>query len=114
MVAVPLPLNVTLPLLTVATSSLLDVQLTFLLLALSGLTSAVRGLLSPTLPERLPGETLTPVTAIFSGSDGLVGSSVGSVFDSVPGVVLVSPLSPVVSLGWTVSNITQGFWDFTP
>ena len=64
MVAVPLPWAVTIPLvLTVATVASLVLQLTLLLVALLGVTVAVRVPVPPGARDKLVGVTLTPVTA---------------------------------------------------
>ncbi len=63
MVAVPASFAVTTPLATVAAASLLDDQLTFLLLALSGDTVAVIVPVSPTISAIVSGLTLIALTA---------------------------------------------------
>ncbi len=71
MVAVPAAFAVTTPLATVAILSSLVVQLTFLLVALSGLTVAVILPVFPTVNVIVFGLTLTPVTATSSSLSSL-------------------------------------------
>ena len=65
MVAVPAATAVTVPLSTVTILLSLLLQVTFLLLALSGFTVAVRVSLSPTVRESSALFRVTPVTKIF-------------------------------------------------
>jgi hypothetical protein len=75
MVAVPAVLAVTVPLVTVATLVLSDVQLTALFVALFGATVAVRVAVPPSTRVRVAGSRVTPVTATGFVLESSLGSS---------------------------------------
>ena len=106
-VAVPTPIAVTSPFSsTVATPVLLLSQVTFLLLALSGFTVAVRVSLPPTVRESTVLSRVTLVTRIFSTILPLVSCIISSTTYSRTSSVNLPPL--MVSVAVAVASFLSG------